>query len=231
MLKRTIPILIASFVGFLLVFSKFSPPMKQWENSVKTWFDILAAFAFILGAGNLVLSHLKKISDRVAGWGYSVITLAAFVVTLFLGLTKFAVPPNADYPEYSWSGDYMAEGSGFWWVYNYVYLPLAATMFACLAFYISSAAFRAFRAKNLEASLLLLTAVILLLAQTSNGLLLTEFLPDSLSMFKLESVKHVLINLFNTIGTRAIMIGIALGVVSTSLKVLLGVDRSYLGSD
>jgi hypothetical protein len=35
---------------------------------------------------------------------------------------------------------------------------------------------------------------------------------------------------FNTAGTRAIMIGIALGIASTSLKVLLGVDRSYLGS-
>ena len=35
---------------------------------------------------------------------------------------------------------------------------------------------------------------------------------------------------FNTAGQRAIMIGIALGVAATSLKVLLGVNRSYLGS-
>lgn len=231
MMKRTVPILIASFVGFLLVISKFSPPLKEWENSVKTWFDILAAFAFVLGGGNLMLNHLKKINERKAGWGYSAITIAAFVITLCLGFSKFAVPPSTKYSEFAWSGDYMAEGSGFWWIFNYVYFPLSATMFALLAFYISSAAFRAFRAKNVEASLLLMTAVILLLAQTSNGALLTDFLPDELAMFKLESIKEVLINLFNTLGTRAIMIGIALGVVSTSLKVLLGIDQSYLGSD
>jgi hypothetical protein len=39
-----------------------------------------------------------------------------------------------------------------------------------------------------------------------------------------------IMTVFNTAGTRAIMIGIALGIASTSLKVLLGVDRSYLGS-
>jgi hypothetical protein len=231
MLKRTIPILIASFVGFLLVISKFSPPFKEWENSVKTWFDILAAFAFVLGGGNLMLNHLKKINERKAGWGYSVITIAAFAITLLAGFSKFAVPPNSQYPDHAWSGDFMAEGSGFWWIFNYVYFPLTATMFASLAFYISSAAFRAFRAKNVEASLLLMTAVTVLLAQTSNGALLTEWLPGDLDMFKLESIKEVLINLFNTLGTRAIMIGIALGVVSTSLKVLLGVDQSYLGAD
>jgi hypothetical protein len=38
-------------------------------------------------------------------------------------------------------------------------------------------------------------------------------------------------SVFNTAGNRAIMIGIALGIVATSLRVLLGIDRSYLGKD
>lgn len=233
MLKRTVPILIASFVGFLLIFSKFSPPLEEWEQNVVNWFDILASFAFVLGGGNLVLSNLKKISDKKAGWGYSVITLVAFFATLIVGMAKLGVPPNDKHPGFSWSGEYMAEGSGLWWIYSYVYVPLAATMFATLAFYISSAAFRAFRANNAEASLLLVTALIVLMAQTSSGLILTDWIPENSTWagFRIENVKGTLVNLFNTLGTRAIMIGIALGVVSTSLKVLLGVDQSYLGGD
>ena len=233
MLKRTIPILIASFVGFLMICSKFSPPAAEWEVEVVNWFDILASFAFILGGGNLVLNNLKKISDRQAGWAYSVITLVSFFTTLIVGIGKLGAPPNEKFLDYSWSGDYIAEGSGFWWIFSYVYVPLAATMFATLAFYISSAAFRAFRANNVEASLLLLTAILVLVGQTSYGPTLTDNIPldSEWASFRIENIKGTLVNLFNTLGTRAIMIGIALGVVSTSLKVLLGVDQSYLGAD
>jgi len=232
-MKRIVPIVIASIVGFVLILAKFIPPIQSWEENVVLWFDILAVFAFVLGGGNLILNHLKKISDQEAGWGFSVITLVAFLGTLIVGLLKIGVPPNEKYLEYAWSGDYQAEGSAFWWVFSYVYVPLASTMFATLAFYISSAAFRAFRANNIEASLLLVTALLVLVAQTSSGPMLTDFIPaDSVNaIFKVENIKGMLVNLFNTLGTRAIMIGIALGVVSTSLKVLLGVDQSYLGGD
>lgn len=80
---------------------------------------------------------------------------------------------------------------------------------------------------------MLITALLVLVAQTSSGPMLSELIPeDSLfAIFKIDTIRGVLVNLFNTLGTRAIMIGIALGVVSTSLKVLLGVDQSYLGGD
>ncbi len=132
--------------------------------------------------------------------------------------------------KHSWSGEYRADGAPFWWLYEYAFKPLTATMFAMLAFYVASAAFRAFRAKNFEATLLLGTAFLILLGRTAAGVYLTSWLPEELSFLRIEELSVIIMKVFNTAGNRAIMIGIALGIVSTSLKVLLGIDRSYLGS-
>ena len=131
---------------------------------------------------------------------------------------------------YPWSGDYSESGTPFDWVFTWVLQPLMTTTFALLAFYVASAAFRAFRAKNLEATLLLLTALIILFRATMFAGVVQVPLPGG-AHFGMDRVYAFVMSVFNTAGNRAIMIGIALGIASTSLKVLLGIDRSYLGSD
>ncbi|MFN0198795.1 MAG: hypothetical protein ACKVT0_18765 [Planctomycetaceae bacterium] len=230
-MKRTIPILIASAAGLVLILAHFIPLAETWGDEVNTWFSILAAFAFLLGGGSLFKMHLKKISDQQQGWGYSAVTILAFTITLVLGVFKIGVAPNESFPRHPWSGEYLGDGGALWWIYQYLFTPLNATMFALLAFFISSAAFRAFRAKNTEAMILLVTATIVLLGRTYIGILLTDhaWINESLHLDRI--VDEWLMSVFNTAGARAIKIGIALGVVSTSLKVLLGTDRSYLGSE
>lgn len=229
-MKRAVPLAITALGGFVLIVAYFIPATQGWGEIAAIWFDILAAIAFVLGGGNLLKIHMKKVSDRKAGWGYSGITVAAFLITLTVGLGKVGVNPNPQFPNVALSGEYREIGSPFWWLYEYAFKPLTATMFAMLAFYISSAAFRAFRAKNTEAILLLATAFIILLGRTFAGVYLTAWLPDSLSGLRIENLTIHIMSVFNTAGNRAIMIGIALGIASTSLKVLLGIDRSYLGS-
>lgn len=231
-MKRTVPFLIASISGFVLIVAYFIPFTEHWGEKASIWFDVLAAIAFILGGGNLLKIHLQKVSDRARGWGYSAVTLVAFLATLTIGLGKIGVPPAELYPNYAWSGNYAEIGTPFWWLYEYAFRPLVATTFAMLAFYVASAAFRAFRAKNLEAVLLLGTAFIILLGRTFAGVFLTSWIdPEGpLSGLRIDNLTVYIMNVFNTAGNRAIMIGIALGVASVSLKILLGVDRSYIGS-
>jgi hypothetical protein len=107
-------------------------------------------------------------------------------------------------------------------------------MFALLAFYVASAAFRAFRAKNVEASLLLATALIVLVGQTKDREFTSLFLPavsGEAPWVPVDDVTEFLRKTIVTGGQRAIFIGVALGVAATSLRILLGLDRSYLGGE
>jgi hypothetical protein len=142
-MKRTVPLLITATVGFTLIVAYFIPYTQNWGESVAIWFDVLAAIAFILGGGNLLRTHLKRMSDRSRGWGYSALVLVSFLGTLFVGLGRSALPA-ARFPDYPWSGQCPADGSAFWFCYQYAFQPLTSTIFALLAFYIASAAFRAF---------------------------------------------------------------------------------------
>jgi hypothetical protein len=230
-LKREIPILITAVVGLVLIISFFIPATSSWGDTFTTWFGVIAAVAFVLGGGNLLKVHLKKLSDQQPGWGYSVLILGTFAITLIIGLFKLGVVPSVNFPNKPWAGNFQQIGSPFGWIYEYAFKPLTATMFAMLAFYIASAAFRAFRAKNFEAILLLGTAFIILLGRTFAGFWMTNWIPKDgpFSGLRIEELSVYIMQVFNTAGNRAIIIGIALGIAATSLKILMGLDRSYLG--
>jgi hypothetical protein len=237
-MAQGVPLLIAGLGGFVLIAAFFIPYTQNWAEKAAIWFDILAAIAFVLGGANLLKVHLKNVSDRVRGWGYSAIVLATFLATLAVGIGKIGGQPSPMFPDFPWSGPYRETGSAFWFAYEYAFRPLTATVFALLAFYVASAAFRAFRAKNTEAILLLATAFIILLGRTFAGVLLTSWIDPSVwapfeyfTGLRIENMTVYIMSVFNTAGNRAIMIGIALGIVATSLRVLLGLDRSYLGRD
>jgi hypothetical protein len=114
------------------------------------------------------------------------------------------------------------EGRVFTWLYDHVFAPCNATMFALLAFFVVSAAFRAFRARNTEAGLLLFSAILVLLGRAPIGRAIAGWIPD---------VSDWIINVPNNGSRRAIIMGAALGAVATGMRILLGLERSHLGSD
>ena len=96
---------------------------------------------------------------------------------------------------------------------------------------INAAAFRAFRAKTREATLLLIAAFIILIGRTPVGILMTAWLPDSLQWLTIPNLSGWILSVPNMAGQRAVMIGVALGIISTSMKMILGIERSWLGGD
>ena len=235
-MSKSVPVAIASVVGILMIVAYFSPVLLPWRQTAEDWYSIIAAIAMMYGGINLCIHHLKKISDREAGWGYSAVTVLAFAITVTVGLLKLGVVPesvaNLDRP---WSGRFQQEGGFLWWNFQYLMSPIVSTMFALLAFYVASAAFRAFRAKNVDAVLLLTTALIVLIGQTKDREITSLFLPvptdGSLPYLPIADITEFVRKTFVTSGQRAIIIGVSLGVVATSLRVILGLDRNYLGGD
>jgi hypothetical protein len=113
-------------------------------------------------------------------------------------------------------------GRVYTWLYDHVFVPCDATMFALLAFFIASAAFRAFRARNVEAALLLAAAIVVMVGRVPIGRALSSFMPQ---------ISDWIIDVPNNAGRRAIMIGAALGAIATGLRVILGLERSHLGRE
>ena len=223
-MKREIPLFITFFVGVLLIIAVFIPPIENIEKTFTLFFDIIAVFAFFLGGGNLIRVHVRKLGDRKQDWMYSLVTLGGFALMLYAGLFKIGNDGGI-------AASVTAEGSWFQEIFNYVINPLQSTMYALLAFFVASASYRAFRAKNKEATILLIAAFIILLGRTPFGMMLTGWIPDSFSIFQIPNLAIWIMNSANLAGQRAIMIGIGLGVVSMSLRLILGVERTYLGEE
>jgi hypothetical protein len=199
------PLLVTFAVGAALIALFFIPNYhaQAINAEILEWATIVYAFALILGSVSLWNSHAKKIRMKADGWLYSGVTLITLVVVTGLGV---------------WKG--IEGGSPVGKIYNTVNSPLASTMFALLAFFIASAAFRAFRARNIEATLLLLTAILMMIGRVSIGEWLWHGFPGLTEWF---------LDVPNLAAKRAVAIGVGLGAISTALKIILGIERSYLG--
>jgi len=202
---RSGPLVLTFLVGTTLIALFFIPHHQAQAVNAKLleWATVVYAFALILGSISLWNTHARKIRQKSDGWPYSIVTLVALVVVTALGV-----------------GQGVGEGTVVSRIYNMVNSPLASTMFALLAFFIASAAFRAFRARNVEATLLLVTAVLMMIGRVSLG----EFIWKGFPGFT-----EWLLDVPNLAAKRAIAIGVGLGAVSIALKIILGIERGYLG--
>ncbi|MDP8211603.1 MAG: hypothetical protein P9M05_12395 [Candidatus Stygibacter australis] len=158
-----------------------------------------------MGILSLFMVHGTKIQRKAPNWQYSLVTLGALFITAFCG--------------FAWGTN---EGTPFLWLFENVQMPMSATMFSLLAFYIASAAYKAFRAKSPQATVLLLAAFIVMMGQVPIGAAISKWIPETAQW---------ILNVPNLAAKRGIATGVGLGMTATSLKILLGIERTYLGSD
>jgi hypothetical protein len=205
-------------------------PFDSLDRHIPEYFNIIAAFAFVLGGGNLLRVHLTRISRRDHEWTYSIVTVAGFLVMMIAGLAKIAQTESG--PGTNLSADLADDSLLYNWLYEAIFVPCQATMFSLLAFFVASASYRAFRAKTLEASILLFAAFVILVGRTPVGQVLTAWVPAPFDQYlHIPNLSAWIMSIPNLAGQRTIQIGIALGIISNSLRLILGIERSHLGGD
>ena len=209
-LRRRLPLLITMITGLLFAGQYYVPhPSSEFLlTSATKWLQIIGGFALVLGVSSLFHQHAVKIRRQEAGWGYSLVLYGGILVTIAAGAMAW--------------GKESLDGTmtGFGWVYSFMMVPLQGTMFAILAFFIASAAYRSFRARSREAAVLLVAAVIVMMGRVPLGEYLLPLSGD---------VSQWILNVLNASVRRAILIGVSLGTIALSFKIIFGVERSYLG--
>jgi len=217
-MRTTIPVVIAFITGLLFVVSFFFAEdtfIGGISQELRVWVTIVGGFTLLLGVVSIVRVNWSAVVKRREGWIYRVFTL----------ISVFAMALPAILPS-SWSPLFgRGKGSIYDWLFLYLDSPMMATMFAMLAFYIASAAYRAFRARSVESTILLITAIMIMLWRVPMGEAFLNLFPGDVPTW----LNTYVMNGVNMSVQRGILIGAALGAASMSLRIILGIERTYMG--
>jgi hypothetical protein len=204
-MKRQVPLTIVLVLGIFFIIQYFIPSRASqtiYDNAL-IWSLIMGIPALAIAVDSLVRHHVIKIQRKKAGYLNSYIYLASALLMAVIGI---------------FGG--VQEGGLFMRLFTYVLAPMEATVFSLLAFYITTAAYRAFRARTTEATLLLVSAFILMLGLIPLGASIWRGIP---------ALSEWMMMVPNMASKRAIMFGVGIGMAATSLKIILGIERNWLG--
>ena len=219
-MKREIPLMLTAGIGIFMILSFFVPhqAVSVPADFLQSMAIVLVACGYVLGGANVFRINLDAIAKRQPGWPLKVLLIVALTTTVVIGLIDGV----------GREGGFLNAGTRSKWIYDSIYSPMAATLFSLLAFFIASAAFRAFRIRTVEAGFLAVAALIVMLGRVPTGDIMTGFLPEPI---RLGAVQDWIMNYPQNAAKRAILIGAALGVMATGLRVILGIERTYLSGE
>ena len=207
-MKREIPVLITLVVGIFCLIGFFVPHpyVRRPYDELQQWVIVIVGATYVLGVANLLRVNLRQVFRQGTDWPYKAVLLLGLAVTMAVGFSE--------------GTGYLDDTSKFSWIYRTFYSPMSATMFALLAFFIASAAFRAFRIRSPEALLLAIAAFILMIGRVPIGNAISPALPAAADW---------LMEVPQNAAKRGILIGAALGVMATGIRIILGMEKTYGG--
>jgi len=189
--------------------------------------SVVFAFTLALGLINLCLVHGRSLAQAKPGWHNSLAFFLALISMTVFGLWQSYVKDGPQRTLFGLSGASVHRVDDV--LFSGLFQPLGATMFSILAFYIASAAFRAFRVRTAEAAFMMAAAFVVMLGQVPVGYWLTHWLPmpehNPLGYLRFEVLANWILNNWSMAAIRAIEFGIAVGALAMALRIWLSLER------
>jgi len=200
--RQLVPVAVAIAVGLLVLLGEFitNDTYADLVSILLAWGAIIAVFALLLGLANVLLYHTRRIVARDAQIPFSILILASAVVVFLLVLPSGGT------------------GEASQWIMRYLYQPLEASFLALLVFFIGTAIYRALRVKTWEMALFAISAIVVLIGSVPFMQVVSPFIP---------AAREWVVNVPALAGVRGILLGVALGIIATGLRLLTGIDRPY----
>ncbi len=203
-LKKQLPLVLVFVTALIPILGRYVAvgPFPSLLTGTAKWFQTASNFAWLLGAINLSIVYVSQVRKKRTNWMFSLYALVVMWGYSALGIIQ------------------TNQGVAYRWLFNAFYNPMVATMYSILAFYIVSAAFRSFRVRTVEATVLMGCAVLAMLGRVPVGKIIWSQIPDISQWF---------LNVPNTGAMRGILLGVYLGGYATMIRIIMGLERAYLG--
>ncbi len=207
--------------------------LTPYQDVVASLAAVVGSFAIGLGVISLLQNHTRQVARRRPGWGYSTVFLVSFLSMTTFGLMNAYSPSSTIIP--SAPGLWASQNAHGLFQFLFVggLTNLGSATFSMIAFYIASAAYRAFRIRSLEATLLMIAALIIMFGSVSFGTWFTHDIHPTLANgsenpwanLRIENIAQWLMLEVNSPAQRGILFGLDLGLLATSLRYWLSLER------
>lgn len=205
-MRNPVAAAIAIAVGLTILIGYFIPlgVLTNVRTYLLDWAIGMAGVASLVAILNLILVHGRKIRNRREPDRYSIFLILAFVITFVAGMV-------------------LGPASGiFQNIITSIQIPIEATLMAVLAISLTFASLRLFKRRKGWMALLFVCSTVVFLIVGSGFLSIGSEIP---------LLRDILgaINMLPIAGARGILLGVALGGLTTGLRILMGADRPYSG--
>ena len=203
--RRDIPMVIAFVFGLILIFNWYLPTDmgSGAEDVISSFGVIIAGFAVMIGTIALYLRNIREFNKQVGlERFYTIWTLLILSIWIIVGV------------------GFGERSENYRWMFNNIFAPLSSSTYSSLALFIAAGAYRAFRARTWDSTLLVISGILMLFRNTP---LLVATWPPFLT------IGQWIMDVVTMSTFRGITIGIGLGSIALGIRTLIGLETGYLG--